>query len=426
MKKSMGSRNLFLKKKHMFNEDVPRRKPKVAICHPRLGYGGSEKKVWWGIEALKDSYEVTLVTAGKFDLEDMNKYYGTQLSARDFNVRQAPVPFFLRRNEKAAALRWALYQRFCRRIAAEYDVLISAYDPCDFGVPAIHFISDFSWDDEIRKRLHPPSPGFVYRENMLRKSYLLLSRALCNYSGRNLYSGEDMMIAVSPWVAKTMMEKYKVDCKVIYSPVPGDYPNIEFLSREVGFVSLGRISPEKRIERTIEILSLVRAKGHNVHYHIIGGVDNNAYNNYIKKLSSRCSGWVTLENRLYGKEKIDMLSRHRFGIHGCQGDAFPGAVVEMMKAGCIVFVPNEGGQVDMVGHALLTYESIDDAVSKIDMILRNVHLQHHLIEHLTQQAKRYSVENFMTEMREAVSEFLNGKKGRHVEFIRKTPNLSCR
>lgn len=387
-------------------------KPKVAIGHPRLGYGGSEKRVWWGIEALKDDYDITLITAGEFDLEDMNRYYGTSLNVSDFAVRQAPLPFFLRRNAKAAALRWALYQRFCRRVANKYDILISAYDPCDFGVPAIHFIADFSWDDEIRGRLHPPSPGLFYRENLLRRSYLLLSKALCNYSGRNLFSGEDVMIAVSPWVAKIMKGKYGVDCKVMYSPVPGDFPKVEFHNREFGFVSLGRIYPEKRIERTIEILSKVRQKGHDVHFHIIGGVDNSPYSRYIKKLCSQYTDWVALENRLYGKEKIDMLSQHRFGIHGCQGDAFPGAVIEMMKAGCIVFVPNEGGQVDIVNHSLLTYDGLNDAVDKIDVVLRNVQLQNDLLKHLSQQASKFSMENFMKQMRTVVKEFLDTKQKR--------------
>lgn len=406
----MDSLNLYGKSEPLTAKNTHFVKPSIAIGHPRLGWGGSEKRVWWGIQALKEDYDIAIITAGEFDLEEVNRYYGTSLKVSDFTVRQAPLPFFLRRNEKAAALRGALYQRFCRRIAHEYDVLISAYGPCDFGIPAIHFIADFSWDNEIRKKLHPPSPGFIYRENLLRKSYLLLSKALCNYSGRDLFSGEDIMIAVSPWVAKIMKDKYKVDCEVIYSPVPGDFSSAKGQKKEFGFVSLGRIYPEKRIERTIEILSKVRQKGHDIHFHIIGGIDKSPYCSMIRELHSKNAGWIILENRLYGKEKIELLGRHLFGIQGCQGDAFPGAVIEMMKAGCIVFVPNEGGQVDIVNHSALIYDSVEDAADKIDIVLKNVQLQNDLLKHLSKQANIYSIENFMTEIRTVVREFLEKKQ----------------
>jgi glycosyltransferase involved in cell wall biosynthesis len=383
-----------------------KKKIKIAIGHVRLGWGGSEKRVWWGIEALKDDYDVTLVTAGEFNLEEMNRYYGTSLRPTDFKVKQAPLPFFLRRNEKAAALRGALFQRFCRKISHDYDVLISAYGPYDFGVPAIHFIADFSWDDEIRKKLHPRAPGFIYKDNLFRKFYLWVARTLHNPSGRDLFSGEDKIIAVSPWVAKLMKEKYNLECQVIYSPIPGDFPRVSYQDKESGFVCLGRIAPEKRIERIIEILARLRQKNHNLHLHIIGGLDNNAYSDIINKLCSKYSEWIIKEGRLFGDDKIELLTKHRFGIHACYGDAFPGAVIEMMKAGCITWVHNSGGQADIIDHPDLLYDSVDDAVNKIEKVLSNDAFQVDLQKHLAKQAERFSTERFMKEIREVVSQFL--------------------
>ena len=152
-----------------------KKSPRIAIAHPRLAKGGSEKRVMWGIEALKDDYDVTLITAGEFDLDELNLYYGTSLKITDFRTRQVPLPFFLRNNRKATAIRYALYQHFCRSIAPEFDMIISAYGPCDFGVPAMHFIADFSWDDEIRQRLHPVARGFIYKDNLTRKLYLQIT-----------------------------------------------------------------------------------------------------------------------------------------------------------------------------------------------------------------------------------------------------------
>lgn len=384
-------------------------KLKIGIAHPRLGWGGSEKRVLWGIEALKKDYEVTLITAGNFRLEELNRYYGTSLHPNDFEVRQAPLPFFLRNNAKAAALRGSIYQRFCRRVASDFDVLISAYGPCDFGVPAIHFIPDFSWDNKIRKKLHPIPPGLIYRDNLLRKMYLFFSRAFANFSGRDLFGGEDLMIAVSPWVANLMRDKYGIECKVLFSPVVGDFTSFPHKERESGFVCLGRIAPEKRIERSIEILSKVRQKGHDLHLHIIGGLDNTPYSKFINSLVLNNSTWLMCEGRLFLKDKIEILSKHYFGLHACQGDAFPGAVAEMVKAGCIVFAPKEGGQAEIINHPSLLYGSTEEAVEKIDAVLRDPAIQADLRNHLKKQGAKFSTSKFMDGLRAAVEKFLEEK-----------------
>jgi glycosyltransferase involved in cell wall biosynthesis len=382
------------------------KKRKVAICHVRLGWGGSEKRVWWGIEALKDEYDVSIITAGEFDLKAINNYYATSLREIDFSVRQTPLPFFLSRNAKAAALRAALYQRFCRKIAHEFDVLISAYGPCDFGVPAIHFIADFSWDTKLREELHPRAPGLIYQDNILRTYYLWMARMFYSPSGRNLFSGEDWIIAVSPWVAGIMREKYGIECRVIYSPVHGNYYLAPVQDREEGFVCLGRIAQEKRIEQIIEILYRVRSLGHKIHLHIIGGKEHDAYGRKIETLCQQHADWVTQEGRLIGEEKVMLLSKHRYGIHGCHGDAFPGAVIEMMKAGCLVWVHDSGGQADIVNHPALLYANIDDAVGKIDKVLKNTELQNALREFEVYQIRQFSTETFARDIKLLVGAWL--------------------
>ena len=124
----------------------------------------------WLIEALKRDFDVTVVTTGGWDLAALNAYYGTQVREDEVKVRIAPVPWLVR-NLSAAALRGACYQRFARQIAGEYDVRISAYNPTDWGLPAVHFIADFSWHRELRERLDPPTPGFIYRDTLMRKAY---------------------------------------------------------------------------------------------------------------------------------------------------------------------------------------------------------------------------------------------------------------
>ncbi len=112
----------------------------------------------WLIEALKLDFDVTVMTTGGWDLQALNGLLRNNVGQDEVKVRIAPVPFLVQRLS-AAALRGACFQRFARQIAGEYDIRISAYNTTDWGLPAIHFIADFSWNQEIREQFHPPIPG---------------------------------------------------------------------------------------------------------------------------------------------------------------------------------------------------------------------------------------------------------------------------
>ncbi len=113
------------------------------------------------------------MTTGGWDRSALNNYYGTRVEHGEVKVRIAPVPVLVR-SMNAAALRGACFQRFARQIAGEYDIRVSAYNTTDWGLPALHFIADFSWHKAIREQFHPPSPGFIYRDTIVRRAYLKL------------------------------------------------------------------------------------------------------------------------------------------------------------------------------------------------------------------------------------------------------------
>lgn len=388
---------------------VANEKKTLAITHVRLGWGGSEKRVLWAIQALKDEYDVTLITAGQFDLEGLNRYYGTNLHSGEFAVRQVPLPFFMRNNAKAAALRGAFYQRFCRKIADDYDILISGYGPTDFGRPAIHFITDFSWDDDIREMLHPKGRGVIYRDGLLRSAYLRLSNVIRLPSGRDVFSGDDLMLAVSPWVSRLLKKKFSVDAPVLHSPVPGEFHPPPWEKKQLGFVCMGRLSPEKRIEDVIAILEGVRNRGHDVHLHIVGEGNSGAYVDKIRALAEKRASWVHMEGKLVGSSKVKILEKHRFGIHACHGDAFPGVLIEMMKAGCVVWAHGSGGQRDILKADSLLYSSIEAAVDKIHAVLLNNEEQVYFQEKLAKMAESYSVNTYMKLIDDIVAGWNNGR-----------------
>src|SRR5690348_14881388 len=166
-------------KKRLTNRYQPMSRPKVAIVHPQLNSGGSEARALWGIEALKRDFDVTLVTGGPVDLDRLNKYYGTNLERDEFRILYAPMPFGLFRSTRFAALKGAFLQRYLQRVAPDFDVMVSAYNACDFGRPGIQFIADFSFVSEWRQKLDPAVAGhrdWWYGDSPLRRAYLGLCR----------------------------------------------------------------------------------------------------------------------------------------------------------------------------------------------------------------------------------------------------------
>jgi len=388
------------------------RKLKVAFAYPKLYRGGAEARVMWGITAIKDDCDVSLITCGDVNLEKLNQFYGTSLKPTDFTVLRPRMLFLLWKYPRAAVLRASLYQKFCRRVAHKFDVLVSACNLCDFGVPAIHFIIDFSWNGQIRQsydadlaRTKCISPV----DTLLHKGCSWVAGKLSKASGRNLFAGEDLIVANSRWTARQISDKYGIELGVIYPPVTSNFPIVPWEQREMGFVCIGRICRVKKIERMVDILARVRKRGHDIHLHLIGKIGEDSCGKSVSRLCRERSQWIIPEGQLVGKKKRELLAAHRFGIHGCRVEGFGISVAEMVKAGCITFVPKQGGAAEIVNHPLLTYEDTEDAVRKIDAVLRDYSLQNELRKHLAHESPRFSTERFQEELKKLVRAWLTRK-----------------
>lgn len=364
----------------------------------------------WALMALSAEGPVDLLTAGCPDLVRMNSVYETSLEEGKIAIRRAQRVHWLGPLNNASACQGARFQRLCRAVARDYNLLVSAYNLCDFGIPALHFIGDFSWDADVRTEfdIAPRHGGrFIYRDTIFRRWYLALSKWIARPSGRNLFGGEDRIVANSRWSSEILLRGYGVRCDVVYPPVTAPAAgSMAWSEREAGFVCLGRISYEKRIERVVDILSRVRTLGHNIHLHIVGPIGRDPYGDVVRTLVRENAAWVFAEGGVAGEEKWSILHRHRFGIHGRPGEAFGIAIAEQVKAGCIPFVPNSGGQTEIVGHDGLCYADTDDAVRKIDRVLRREALQNELLRHLVGQGRLFGVEQFLAGFREQVQLFL--------------------
>jgi glycosyltransferase involved in cell wall biosynthesis len=388
-------------------------RPRAAVLHPRLAYGGSETGAMWTLQALKHDYELTLVSGGPVDLERLNNYYGTDLRRGEFRIHEVRMPPGLGRTVKFAGLRDALFTRECRRLVPSFDVITSHYNPIDLGVPLIQFVADFSFAPRLQQRLDPSTTRhwrWWYGDSILRRTYLNLCDHLAPHRPENWK--QNITVANSRWTAGLLERNFGIIAdRVQFPPVPGSFPAVPWNLREDGFVCVGRVVPEKRLDEVIRILEQVRRRNFNVHLHILGQLDGSPCAMQIRHLASRHSDWVHAEGLVTGRAKRELMARHKFGINGCRREAFGIAVAELVKAGCITFVPNGGGQTEIVGHPMLTFTDEDDAVARIQTVLSSLALQEDLRRHLAGQAKDLSVREFMGTVRQLVAEFLKAKEG---------------
>ncbi len=388
-------------------------RPRVAVIHPQLRHGGSETGPLWAIEALKGEYDVELITGGRVDLEQLNAYYGTHHRGGEFTIHEVQMPLGLHRTARFAGLRGALFTRECRRLAPSFDVVTSHYNPCDLGVAHIQFVADFSFAPGLQARLDPDTMvhgRWWYGDSILRRAYLGFCHRLAPANAENWK--HNVTVANSSWTAGLLEEKFGLRVrKVQFPPVPGSFPAVPWNEREDGFVWVGRVVPEKRLDEVIHILHQVRRHKSKVHLHILGPLDGSPYAKRILELAARHHDWVHTEGLVTGQAKRELMARHKFGINDCRREAFGIAVAELVKAGCITFVPKGGGQTEIVDHPMLTFTDKDDAVSKILAVLSGTALREELSDHLRTRAARLSTERFMSTIRQLVSDFLKEKGG---------------
>jgi len=191
------------------------------------------------------------------------------------------------------------------------------------------------------------------------------------------------------------------DCAVqcattIYPPVWSEFPDVPWEKKEDSFVMIGRIAPEKQVEKAISILSSVRDRGHSIRLHLCGKIEDDAYGRRISSLCQMHSDWIIPAGRVTGERKTSLLAGCRYGIQARSAEPFGISVAEMVKAGAIVFAPHEGGQAEILQNPDLLFTGESDAVVKICRILQTPSMQSMIHSTLRDRARSFNTERFIS------------------------------
>jgi len=119
---------------------------RALVLHPSLDSpGGSSCLTAWALQALREDFDVTLLSWTDADVEDLNATYGTGLRAGDF-IRALPPRWlcqaFALSPVRLGLLRSGLLQKHARVLDARqrFDLIVSTDDVIDVHRQAVQYV----------------------------------------------------------------------------------------------------------------------------------------------------------------------------------------------------------------------------------------------------------------------------------------------
>src|SRR5262245_8085479 len=356
------------------------------------------------LKALRRDYRLKLFTWQPVDIESINHYWGTALTSNDLEVMSVPASVRVPVDAlplPLALLRISVLLRFARPFMSEVDLVVSANNEADLGRPGIQYIHYPTY-----KRPRPRvDMRWYHASNTLLAAYYWA----CDWISGMTVDGirRNMTLANSDWTGAQFQGEYGDRARTLYPPVTGPFPDIPWESRRNHFVCLGRIAPEKDIDWIIDIVEAVHKVHPDVHLHVIGSPGHPRYCRRIVTRTRQHSDWITLHLNVAHTEVRRLIASCRYGIHAMENEHFGMAPAEMASGGCVVWVRDDGGQVEVVDRdPRLIYHSTTEAVTKILETMNSAALQHSLREMLAARTPAFALERFVEGVRLAASEQL--------------------
>lgn len=373
----------------------------IAVFHPNLrSMGGGERVCAEVLEALDDVHDVTLFTLKNPGLSKINEFYDTEISNININtvgVLGTVMNSFDTVVEDLTGRSTIILQRaLLKRIVDEFDfdLIISTNGEFSFHTPAVQYI-------------HYPHAARL-RDGSALGYYDRFCHTIEGYNEDVI--NNTVLLANSKWTARKISEYYDSNPEVVYPPVNTDaFHTSSWSEKEPGFVSIGRLIPEKNIRRNIEIIKKLRKEGYDVHLHIVGTINKHhrAYGQEIRQLCDQVD-YLIFEGELSRDELIRLISKHRYGIHGREPEHFGIVVAEFVAGGALPFVPNCGGQSEIIGgQSELLYNSPREAVSKISFLIENEEKAEEVRQKIPDVKENFGRDRFRQKITQIVEHKLN-------------------
>jgi glycosyltransferase involved in cell wall biosynthesis len=373
----------------------------LALIPRSVPLGGGELVAVWMLEALKAEHELSVLAWEPLDLAEVNRFYGTALRADELTMiepRRYPRTAVVLRER--IGLRAHPIQRYqmlmweARRLAANFDLIVSACDEADLGRPGIQYIHQ-PWSHHALGAV----PVTVRSVRWRVRPWMLLS----GYSVQRMRA--NITLTNSRWSAAEIERTLAIPAEVLRPPVPGRFRPRPWEQREQAVAVVSRFVPEKQIEMAIDAVRLLREDGEELRMHLIGSARHSAGSPYAARLRRYAAAepWLELHEDLSRSELVELLCRCRYGLHPMANEPFGIAVGEMVRAGCIPLTRRSGGAVEIVPDDRLRFDSPAEAAERLQELTASSQLRAEIGAQLERWAEALTEEGFAREMRALVA-----------------------
>jgi glycosyltransferase involved in cell wall biosynthesis len=367
---------------------------RVAVLHNTLdGRGGADAVCLHVCEALQSRHDVTLVTLSRSSLADLNALFdtaadvrvhrptGTRLVCRAFDA--LPDRFGPQLTARSVLLRRLFAPR-----AAAFDAAVSTANEFALPLPSLQYVHFPQFN-----RRHAAAGADARLDSLWSRLGGVADRTLPD---------DARLLANSAWTADVVESIYGRRPTVLFppvDPVPNPRPWAE---RAAGVVVLGRLAPDKRPLRAIDIVDGVRARGHDLHLHLVGS-SSSIYADYARRVAAAAADrpYVHLDRDAPRERVEELLATHRYGLNCKPDEHFGMAVAEYVAAGMVAFAPDGGGQREVLdGRRDRLFVSTPDAVATISAAIEDD-------ARPTLPRDRYASDRFHAAIREGVAALLD-------------------
>ena len=339
----------------------------IAVVHPDLGLrGGAEDVCMHAMEALQGEHELTLFTLRRPDVPDLNDYFRTSVEPPAVRVAGRLAPGLRNRaGHRLGRLQAALLGRYVRAHEEPFDLVLSTKNEFAFETPSVLYVHS--------PQFAAADPG-IDRSGPAARAYEGLCTRLAHVDAGAIRSS--VVLANSDWTGRAIERAYGVEAETVYPPVDaGKFPERHWREREPGVLTLGRVGPSKRVVENVEVVERLRERGHGLHLHVVGPTTAGAYAARVERAAADRE-WLSVEGAVSHDRLVELIASHRYGLHGRPYEHFGIVVAELVVGGALPFAPDSGGQREILGgDRRLLYDSVDDAVEKMDRVLSDPDLE---------------------------------------------------
>lgn len=375
---------------------APPQKPRAVLAHAIWGRGGAEAVAAWALVALRERFDLTLVTRGGFDCDALNALAGTDLSPGDLRVLTLPA------QSRIGTFEAARFNRALAALGRDYDLRVSLSGVRRWNAPALHLLSARDWHPALAGQTGP-------RAKLLRRVI----------DGPALHPRpDDTVIANSRWLAAASAPLCPGRVRVIPPPVAlaaasDSLP--DWAARREDVLIFGRIAPEKRIERAIDIVARARAQGFRGRL-VIAGPDGPP--EYMARIHALIAAqrWIERLPPQSGAAKTALLGSLRYGLNCCEVEAFGIATAEMAASGMIPLVPRGTGQDEIVSAPDCRFSDEAEAARRLLSLSRDADLQSRLSAALQADVARFAPARFTAALATAAMDHLSADPMPQPEF----------